>query len=177
MLAAKWGPRRAPEFSRVNSRTLTHDTTAPSPSRTRLMRIPRLLGPASRRPRARATSRRSSGAKSARARAAAGSASGGRFAASFTSPAPDTVLRTAASRRAATCISQEFPDEPPVSGSARQVGDRLGRMEVLVEQLVKRAGGASDVPPQLPAPPAAGSRFPSRNRHLRRCFSSNHTGL
>ncbi|KAJ9134331.1 Fungal transcriptional regulatory protein, N-terminal [Pleurostoma richardsiae] len=44
-------------------------------------------------------------------------------------------------RRGTVCVSQEFPEETSApSGSTRVVGDRLGKMEALVEQLVKRVG-------------------------------------
>ena len=51
-------------------------------------------------------------------------------------------------RRGTSCVSQEFPDEPAPSGAGRQMGDRLGRMEALVDQLVRKAGADSGLRPR-----------------------------
>ncbi|OAQ79395.1 Zn2/Cys6 DNA-binding protein [Purpureocillium lilacinum] len=51
--------------------------------------------------------------------------------------ATDTIC-DACRRRGTSCISQEFPDEAPKA--AQEVGDRLGRVEALVERLTSSAG-------------------------------------
>src|SRR4051812_39459957 len=43
-------------------------------------------------------------------------------------------------RRGLTCVSQEFPEEASQE-EGRQLGDRLGRIEVLLGQLVKELQG------------------------------------
>jgi hypothetical protein len=55
-------------------------------------------------------------------------------------------------RRGTLCVSQEFPNVGLSTSSTRQVGDRLGRVEALVEQLVKSAdtSGILDGPMDLP---------------------------
>jgi hypothetical protein len=63
--------------------------------------------------------------------------------------APIDAICDGCKRRGTTCVSQEFPDEPAAAGSNRPVGDRLGRMEALVEQLVKKAS-IDTVPNDLP---------------------------
>src|SRR3569833_4278385 len=52
--------------------------------------------------------------------------------------APTNAVCVGCLRRGTSCVSQEFPDEPAAAN--QHVGDRLGRMEALVEQLVKKAG-------------------------------------
>jgi hypothetical protein len=45
-------------------------------------------------------------------------------------------------RRGTSCVSQEFPEEHAEGGGrVRQMGDRIVRVEALVEQLVKKVGG------------------------------------
>ncbi|GJN70271.1 Zn 2cys6 transcription factor protein [Purpureocillium lilacinum] len=51
--------------------------------------------------------------------------------------ATDTIC-DACRRRGTSCISQEFPDE--ALKAAQEVGDRLGRVEALVERLTSSAG-------------------------------------
>jgi hypothetical protein len=71
------------------------------------------------------------------------------------SPAPDAIC-IGCQRRGTTCVSQEFPEETSQSGGqfgagngvggagrARQMGDRIVRVEALVEQLVKKVGSAN----------------------------------
>jgi Fungal Zn(2)-Cys(6) binuclear cluster domain len=59
-------------------------------------------------------------------------------------------------RRGTLCVSQEFPHVPKgistSTSSTRQLGDRLGRVEALVEQLVKNAdiSGMLDDPKDFP---------------------------
>ncbi|KAJ2892672.1 hypothetical protein MKZ38_009487 [Zalerion maritima] len=66
-------------------------------------------------------------------------------------------------KRGTACISQEFPDEPSsapatsipssTGAGARELGDRLGQMEVLIDKLVRKmdshhqSGGGSDEGP------------------------------
>ncbi len=42
-----------------------------------------------------------------------------------------------------TCVSQEFPEEEQSGRRARQMGDRIVRVEALVEQLVRTVGNSS----------------------------------
>ena len=57
---------------------------------------------------------------------------------------PRGVTCDGCKRRSILCVSQEFPQS-----STRQVGDRLGRVEALVEQLVKSADTSGmDLPPR-----------------------------
>lgn len=46
-------------------------------------------------------------------------------------------------RRGTTCVSQEFPEEDHSGRRARQMGDRIVRVEALVEQLVRTVGNSS----------------------------------
>lgn len=51
-------------------------------------------------------------------------------------------------RRGTNCLSQEFPEEASSpEDRARHVGDRIGRVEALVDKLVKAVGGESDIGP------------------------------
>ncbi len=70
--------------------------------------------------------------------------------------APAEVICDSCQRRGTTCVGQEFPDEkdePASTGDNKQVMDRLGRMEALVEQLAKKAGtsdSSKDLSDSLP---------------------------
>jgi len=62
-------------------------------------------------------------------------------------------------RRGTGCVSQEFPDEPAPAPAGRQMGDRLGRMEALVDLLVRKAG-AGAVPLAVPDPAGSAAQSP-----------------
>lgn len=51
---------------------------------------------------------------------------------------PTNAICDGCKRRGTACISQEFPDEPTSAGDITQVGNRLSRVEALVEQLAKK---------------------------------------
>jgi len=73
-------------------------------------------------------------------------------------------------RRGTVCISQEFPDELPAAPSAtstRELGDRLGQVEALVERLAKRVGGDDETLAN-----AAVSTTPRRLQHGQRDYTS-----
>lgn len=55
-------------------------------------------------------------------------------------------------RRGTSCISQEYPEEALLpADKGRQMGDRIVRVEALIEQLVKKVGadGIASVPPSV----------------------------
>ena len=68
--------------------------------------------------------------------------------------APRDVTCEGCKRRGTGCVSQEFPHVriPTSTSSTTQVGDRLGRVEALVEQLVQNAdtSGMLNHPQHLP---------------------------
>ncbi|PKK43129.1 hypothetical protein CI102_13476 [Trichoderma harzianum] len=57
--------------------------------------------------------------------------------------AAEDALCFSCQRRGTTCVSQEFPEEEQSGGRARQMGDRIVRVEALVEQLVRTVGNSS----------------------------------
>ncbi|KAL9473849.1 hypothetical protein ACSS6W_008229 [Trichoderma asperelloides] len=57
--------------------------------------------------------------------------------------AAEDALCFGCQRRGTTCVSQEFPEEEQSGGRARQMGDRIMRVEALVEQLVRTVGNSS----------------------------------
>ncbi|KAM0258935.1 hypothetical protein ACHAQJ_003591 [Trichoderma viride] len=57
--------------------------------------------------------------------------------------AAEDALCFGCQRRGTTCVSQEFPEEERSGGRARQMGDRIVRVEALVEQLVRTVGNSS----------------------------------
>jgi hypothetical protein len=57
--------------------------------------------------------------------------------------AAEDALCFGCQRRGTTCVSQEFPEEEQSGGRARQMGDRIVRVEALVEQLVRTVGSSS----------------------------------
>ncbi|KAL7922337.1 hypothetical protein ACQKWADRAFT_320872 [Trichoderma austrokoningii] len=56
--------------------------------------------------------------------------------------AAEDALCVGCQRRGITCVSQEFPEEEQRGGRARQMGDRIVRVEALVEQLVRTVGSS-----------------------------------
>ena len=59
---------------------------------------------------------------------------------------PEDTVCDGCFRRGTSCVSQELPEHPlaPID-RRRQIGSRMGRVETLIEKLVKRAGdGALD---------------------------------
>ncbi|KAL7905216.1 hypothetical protein GGI35DRAFT_471775 [Trichoderma velutinum] len=57
--------------------------------------------------------------------------------------AAEDALCFGCQRRGTTCVSQEFPEEEQSGGRAQQMGDRIVRVEALVEQLVRTVGSSS----------------------------------
>lgn len=71
----------------------------------------------------------------------------------YASPADDVCIGCA--RRCLECISQEFPEQDPgPSSKSRLVGDRIGRLESMMQRLAEQVGGshagASSSPPTIP---------------------------
>lgn len=58
----------------------------------------------------------------------------------FDNAAEDAVCLSC-QRRGTACVSQEYPEEEQSGGRARRMGDRIVRVESLVEQLVQTVGG------------------------------------
>lgn len=70
----------------------------------------------------------------------------------YASPTDDVCIGCA--RRCLDCLSQEFPEQDPgPSSKSRLVGDRIGRLESMLQQLAEQVGGrvASPSPPSTPA--------------------------
>ncbi|KAH7156642.1 hypothetical protein EDB81DRAFT_787559 [Dactylonectria macrodidyma] len=64
-------------------------------------------------------------------------------------------------RRGTACLSQEFPDQPPMPGSNRHIVDRLDQVEALVGQLIKAASNDTDGPlTRSPVPRPSHDSFP-----------------
>ncbi|OIW24128.1 hypothetical protein CONLIGDRAFT_636921 [Coniochaeta ligniaria NRRL 30616] len=55
-------------------------------------------------------------------------------------------------RRCLDCVGQEFPEQDPrPSSKSRLVGDRIGRLEAMMQQLAEQVGGASSSSSAIPA--------------------------
>ena len=79
--------------------------------------------------------------------------------------APSDVNCDGCKRRGFICVSQEFPYVAISTSSTRQVGDRLGRVEALVEQLIKSTdtSGMLNDPKDLPPQQRRGSQTQLRS--------------
>ncbi|KAF7551891.1 hypothetical protein G7Z17_g4707 [Cylindrodendrum hubeiense] len=60
---------------------------------------------------------------------------------------PSDSVCVGCDRRGSSCVSQEFPEETatPTGSRGRQMGDRIVRVEALIEQLVRKVGDQSNV--------------------------------
>lgn len=88
----------------------------------------------------------------------------------YASPAEDVCIGCA--RRCLDCVGQEFPDQDPgPSSKGRMVGDRIGRLESMIQHLAEQVGGhaASSSSPSVPASislPVALSTMQSKHQTL-----------
>lgn len=58
---------------------------------------------------------------------------------------PTDAVCISCQRRGAKCVAQEFPEEiSPSLDRSLQMGDRMVRVETLLEQLLKKASNGSD---------------------------------
>ncbi|TPX12631.1 uncharacterized protein E0L32_000808 [Thyridium curvatum] len=63
------------------------------------------------------------------------------------------------SRRCLECVGQEFPEQDPgPSSKSRLVGDRIGRLESMIQQLAEQVAGHVASPAISPSPPVSLSR-------------------
>ncbi|KAH8881956.1 hypothetical protein GQ53DRAFT_464881 [Thozetella sp. PMI_491] len=70
---------------------------------------------------------------------------------------PNDAVCTGCARRCLKCVSQEFPEHRSTAAAkTRLVGDRIGRVEEMVRQLVQQAGPGPGPGPAIPdlSPPA-----------------------
>lgn len=77
----------------------------------------------------------------------------------YASPAEGICVGCA--RRCLDCVGQEFPEQDPgPSPKGRLVGDRIGRLESMIQQLTGQVGAQA----ASPSPPSVPSRPPSTRR-------------
>lgn len=87
----------------------------------------------------------------------------------YASPADDVCIGCA--RRCLDCIGQEFPDQDPgPSSKGRLLGDRIGRLESMIQQLAEQVGDhVTSSSPSVPASislPVGSSKMQSKHQTL-----------